>query len=99
MLITTLITMIFTILGWVFSLFPGFDIPSWLTADPSVNGSIGQEFYNLGFRLAEYMGSWIDIPRIMNGLTFVTAAVGFAFAVKGVRMIASFFTGGGGSTS
>jgi hypothetical protein len=70
----------------VVGLLPG--PPSWLT---SATGPIANVFAG-----AQHLGAWFPVGIVSTVLIFLAGIWSIAFAIKLVRIVGSFFTGGGG---
>ena len=80
-------------LAWVFSglgdLFGALTMPDWWA---SVDGALA----TLGTAAAG-IASWVPVGDAVTVAGFVLACVGIGFGIRLVRIVASFFTAGGGS--
>jgi hypothetical protein len=80
-----------TFLAWVVGLFPTWDRPSWLSsAIDSITGAT-ETVHELGY--------WLPIGAITDVAVVILAASAVSFAVRVVRIVASFLSGGGGSAA
>jgi hypothetical protein len=80
--------------GWVIDLMPSLTIPDALGPTGAVVGWIS--------RAGEWSGDmaiWIPLGQAVLALGFVMLAVGSAVLIKLARIVASFFTAGGGSAA
>jgi hypothetical protein len=68
---------------------PSFAPPSWFTDS---GGLFGQMFDD-----AASMGVWLPVGLGVTIMVAVLTCVGIGFAIKAVRIAASFLTAGGGS--
>lgn len=75
------------LLGWL----PAVPVPSWLGDADGLMGTV--------FGYAGSMGVWFPVPLAVTVTGAILAAWGIGFAVKAVRIVASFFTLGGGSAA
>jgi hypothetical protein len=79
------------ILSWLGGLFGNFATPTWV-------GSINADLSALA-NYAAGLGSFVPISDAVTVMEFVFAVAGIGFGIKVVRIVASFFTAGGGSAS
>jgi hypothetical protein len=90
-IIEALVNAIVGLLSAVGDLFGHLDMPSWWA---SVDGAIATvSGYAAGF------GFWFPFSAAVNGLEFVVACIGIGLLIKVIRIVASFFTAGGGSAA
>lgn len=68
---------------------PTITAPSWLTSNNSAMTTV--------FADAGSMGVWFPSTLLIAVLTGLLVIMGIGFAIKIARMVASFFTAGGGS--
>lgn len=80
----------FDVLNLVLSALPTVPVPDWLDA----SGFMGTVFQHVGG-----LGVWFPIPLLVTVLGALVAVWVVAFGIKVVRIIASFFTLGGGSAA
>jgi hypothetical protein len=81
-----------TFLGWVIDLMPDLTIPDALGPAGTVVGWIS--------RAGEWSGDmaiWIPLGQAVLALAFLLLAVGTGVLIKLARIVASFFTAGGGA--
>lgn len=86
-----LLDMLKSLIGGLLGTLPTIAVPSWLS---SASGS-ASEVAAMGAGL----GVWIPAPLIMTVAGALLLAWLAGFAVKGVRIVASFLTLGGGSAA
>lgn len=89
MIIEALLSFVFGLVGLVIGLFPSGNPPAWL-ADGG--GYLAQL---VGY--AAGLGAWIPFGLAGTVVTALLVCVGLGFVIFVVRMVVSFFTGGGGS--
>lgn len=78
-------------LSWVIGLFPTITLPDWVTTVTGfVTGIVTQ---------ALQLGNWIPWPMVGLAFVFIWGAFLVAFGVRIARIVASFFTAGGGSAA
>ena len=90
MITDALIGFFFNVIGALLDLLPHFTVPSWMSA----TGPMGTVFTYAGS-----MGAWFPTSLAVTVLLAILTAYGVGFAIKGVRIVASFFTLGGGSAA
>ena len=82
-----------TAFGWLLhsllSVLPVVTVPDWLSGNDSAFGMV--------FSAAGSMGVWFPSTLVISVLTGVLALWLIGFGIKLVRVVASFFTAGGGS--
>lgn len=77
-------------IAWVLGLFPSVDVPVWMTTTvPDALATLN------GYLVA--IDAWLPFAHAATALLLVLAALTAAVALKGVRIVASFLTAGGGS--
>lgn len=81
---------------WLLDTIPSIDLPSALvgTGDGTLVGAI-----TTAASYAGSLDSWFPITQAVLALAFVMLCFGVGSAVKIARIVASFFTGGGGSAA
>lgn len=91
MIVEALVDVFFALVRGVVALLPDGDAPAWLD-----NGadSLGQL---VGY--ASGLGAWIPFQTAGVVLAAVLSCVVVGFVIKLVRIVASFFTAGGGSAA
>lgn len=72
-------------------LFPTFTLPDWWQT--------ALDYWNDTLETAGQLGYWFPLPLIALVAAAIVAAVGISIAVKLIRIVASFFTLGGGSAA
>lgn len=77
--------------AWVLGLFPTITLPDWLTTVTDFIASVVTG--------ALQLGNWIPWPLVGLAFVFVWLSFGIAFAIRVGRIVASFFTAGGGSAA
>ena len=78
-----------TLVRGLLSALPTFDPPSWFSDSGGLFASI--------FGVADSMGVWLPVTLGFTVLVAVLGCVVVGFAIKAVRIVASFATAGGGS--
>lgn len=91
MIVELLVKAISALIAGLGSLFGTMTLPGWWA---NVDGWLT----TLGGHAAGF-GQWIPWATAINTATFVVACIGVAFVIKLVRVVASFFTAGGGSAA
>jgi hypothetical protein len=81
----------FNVINSVLGLLPTITVPDWLS---SADGPIATV---LGY--AGSMGAWFPSTLVLTVVTAVLATWAIGFVIKLVRIVASFFTLGGGSAA
>lgn len=83
------------VLGAVFTflleLLPDVERPAWL--DSAVTALAD------ALAFVPQLGNWFPLPAIGHSILFISACTVAAFAIRITRIVASFFTGGGGSAA
>lgn len=79
--------LISTILGWM----PTFTLPSWVS---SIAGELTS-----ALSLANKFGYWVPVQALATVAGFILTCFTVAFTIRVVRIVASFFTAGGGSAA
>lgn len=77
--------------GWVLSWIPPLTLPLWAT---DTAGYLAD-----GMAYVVQLGNVLPIGAILNGLVFTLTVWGIALVARVARIVASFFTGGGGSAA
>lgn len=80
-----------TILHALLSVLPTVTAPTWLTDTTGAAATV--------FSAAGSMGVWFPAPLLLTVLAGLLTLWVAGFAIKLVRMVASFFTAGGGSAA
>lgn len=75
---------------FILDLLPDVQVPTWMSAD----GPMGTVFGYAGS-----MGAWFPVSLAAVVLSGLLVCWGVAFGIKIVRIVASFFTAGGGSAA
>ena len=78
-----------SLIHWLFSVLPTITAPTWLTSNNSAMSTV--------FADAGSMGVWFPSTLLIEVLTGLLVILGVGFGIKIARMVASFFTAGGGS--
>jgi hypothetical protein len=86
-----IITVLAGLASFIGNAFGTMSIPGWWT---SIRDTIDQ----LSTAAAGF-GQWLPMTALGQALTFIVGAIGVALGIKVVRMLASIFTGGGGSAA
>jgi len=79
------------ILNFFLGLIPKFTLPSWMG---DVAGFVGTVF-----AFAGSMGAWFPGALVLTVLSAVLSVWAVSFGIKVARIVASFFTAGGGSAA
>lgn len=78
--------------SWILSLFPSVGVPVWMsTTVPNALAQVNGYIVSVDV--------WFPFGAITAGLALVAVALGAAVTIKVVRILASFFTAGGGSAA
>lgn len=77
--------------SWVFSLLPNDDPPAWLLSSTGALRTV--------WSYAAGLGAWIPWDVAGYVVAAVLSCVGIGLAIKVLRIVASFFTAGGGSAA
>ena len=91
MIVQAIIHVFTVIVQGILSLLPTDDAPSWVASGAGYLAQLAQ----LGSGLA----GWIPFPLAGTVITAFLACVLSGFIIKVVRIVASFFTAGGGSAA
>lgn len=91
MIIDALVTVLASLMGAIGSMFGVLTMPGWWSSVD--DGLLSLAGYASGF------GAWFPIGSAISALTFVVAVVAIALTIKLIRIVASFFTAGGGSAA
>lgn len=91
MVTDSIVLWFFGLLDWILDLIPTVPIPGWLS---DAEGPLSTVLTYAGS-----MGVWFPTDLLVTVLLAVLSAWGIGFAVKVVRIVASFFTAGGGSAA
>jgi hypothetical protein len=88
-----LVTVLLTVPTWLLSLIPSVPLPGWLTGtgSDSLVGQIGALTANIGV-----IDSWVPLSVLFGCMAFLATLVAGTWLVRGLRILASFATGGGG---
>jgi hypothetical protein len=89
MVVNALLSMFADALSWLLSLMPHLSVPTWLT-------TAGTTLTGLLNGLSGTSG-WLPWIPLEASIGLALAAVGISVAIRGVRIVASFLTLGGGS--
>lgn len=90
MIIDAVVMLFLGLLELIIGLLPSFTVPTWL----DVSGPLGTIF---GY--ASGLGAWVPMQLAFTVLSGVLGLWAVAYSIKFVRMVASFFSGGGGSAA
>lgn len=91
MIVEGFLTVLAEVIGFIGGLFPAIDAPAFL-------GSITSGVNTVVGHMAP-LGVWLPFGAAGTAVQFVIAAAGVALVVKLIRVVASFFTAGGGSAA
>ena len=91
MIIGWIVTQLTTFITWVIAGIPAPAVPSWMSAISSDIASV-VDFINK-------LSSWIPSSLLMAVITAYVGVFAIAIGIRVTRIIASFFTGGGGSVA
>lgn len=79
------------VMDGLLGVFPTVEVPDWLESLSSVTGLV--------FGYANSMGVWFPAGLAATVAGAIIAAWLIAFTIKGLRIVVSHFTGGGGSAA
>lgn len=79
------------LMTFVLGLMPTVSLPGWFTTSTN---TLSSSLAAIGG-----YGNWLPLVAIGNGVAFILACFGVAFAVRGFRVVLSLFTGGGGGAA
>jgi hypothetical protein len=96
-IVTWLTGALTSVLSFVVGLFPTWTYPSWLSGSSTTAGTLGGYAHAIGGAMGDF-SAWIPLSVVGPCLAAVLAALGVSLAVRVIRMIASFLTGGGGGS-
>ncbi len=92
MITKAILTVVLAPVNFVLGLVPAVSWPSWLS------GSTFTSFPSaIGSKLA-LVDNWLPIDALMVVFPFVFIAWGLHMSIKGIRLVVSLLTGGGGVT-
>lgn len=91
MIVEALFTVLTGLVEFILDLLPTTDAPEWMLLAPY--------FLNVAVGYGSGLGAWIPWSLVGQVFGAVLASVGIGFTIKVVRIIASFFTAGGGSAA
>ena len=91
MIVDLIVTALAGIVTFVGDLFPTINAPGWLSG---LAGQVSLVTDNMAG-----LGQWVPFGAAGQATVLVLAAVVVAVAVKLIRIVASFFTAGGGSAA
>jgi hypothetical protein len=90
-IIEAIVSLLAGFFTWVGGLFGEFNLPGWFSdLDDGMDYLADQ---TAGFN------NWVPMVTMVNCMNLVMAAVGIGLVIKLVRIVASFFTAGGGSAA
>ena len=89
MITGTLLSIGSSFIHWLLGLLPVITVPSWLTGSNSAMTTV--------FTDAGLMGVWFPAGLLISVLAGLLLILTVGFGIKVARMVASFFTAGGGS--
>lgn len=89
MIFDAIIAVFVGLLKAIAALIPKADVPAWFT---SASGTLSDW---LGY--ASSVGVWVPIPLMLTVMSAILVSIVTGFVIRLVRVIASFFTAGGGS--
>jgi len=75
----------------IVSLIPSIEPPAWL--------GTGAAYISDALAMGSGLGGWLNFSVAGTVLAAVLACVAVGFSIKLVRIVAAFFTGGGGSAA
>jgi hypothetical protein len=89
MLIQLLLEVIVGLIELLIGALPALSVPAWLVgAGPMVSDLVSR---------TGAFSHWVPIGLLLTVASAVLACIAAGFAIRSVRMVLSFFTGGGGS--
>lgn len=91
MIVEAVVGLITTLVKFIAGLFGAFSMPGWWDdVDDGLSWLAEQ---------AQGWGYWVPWAAFLQAMTFVAAVIGIALVIRLVRIVASFFTAGGGSAA
>ena len=97
MIVLWFVEALFAVVRWFVGLLPSWTWPSWLDGSSTSGSTLGGYAHTIGAALGD-VSSWVPLSIVGGCLTAIVAALGVSVAVRVVRMVASFLSGGGGGT-
>ncbi len=91
MIVELIVGLIAGLLEFIGGLFGSWSMPAWWSEVDNSLDFISDQ--------AAGFGQWIPFSAVVQALNLVVVAVGLALVIKLVRIVASFFTAGGGSAA
>lgn len=89
MIVEAIVSALVALVKGVLSLLPSDEPPGWFL-------DAGAQWSSL-MSQANLMNAWVPVSLAVNVVGAVLACLGIGFTIKLVRLIASYFTAGGGS--
>jgi hypothetical protein len=77
--------------SWLLSLMPAWDAPVWITTATSWLAD--------GLAEVDAFAWFLPVAAVRHAVLFLLVCMAVLWAVRGVRIVASFMTGGGGSAA
>ena len=91
MIIKWFLELIVGLINWLLSLLPVFTVPPWMGDVAGVVGTV--------FGFADSMSAWFPAALVFTVAGTVLTVWAVSLAIKIARIVASFFTAGGGSAA
>lgn len=91
MIVEAVVTVFVGLVNFITGLLPSMDPPAWLSSGDGLMGTVWG--YGAG------LGAWVPWSLAGTVLASALACAASGFVIKVVRIVASFFTAGGGSAA
>jgi hypothetical protein len=90
MIVNAILNLVGSLINGLFDIMPHLAVPSWISGISS----------NLATVTGALSGTsnWLPWDVLALGVALTLSGVGVGVAIKGIRIVASFLTAGGGST-
>lgn len=89
MIVTAILSLVAGLLEGLIGALPVFEVPDWLTAaGPMIADLLGA---------TGVFSAWVPVALLLTVAAAVLASMAAGMALRSLRMVLSFFTGGGGS--
>lgn len=91
MITEAILSAVFRFVGWLGGVFPQVEVPPWM-AD-------SQHWLEGVSPFIEGLHNWVAVDALANGVKWLLSLCALIIAIRLVRIVASFFTAGGGSAA